>query len=94
MPVKWLNKALIELDGELEYLAQDNPNIARALYAHLRQCVSMLETFPEAGRPGRLLGTRELVLDKYPYIVPYRIKDGVVEILRVFHTSRKPPKRW
>lgn len=32
VPVKWLNKALIELDGELEYLAQDNPNIARVLY--------------------------------------------------------------
>lgn len=41
------------------------------------------------GRPGRVAATREGVLPNFPYIIPYRVKDQWIEILRVFHTSRK-----
>jgi toxin ParE1/3/4 len=34
-----------------------------------------------------------LVITHYPYIVPYRIKSGCIEILRVFHTARAWPKQ-
>ncbi|MDY6850779.1 MAG: type II toxin-antitoxin system RelE/ParE family toxin, partial [Thermodesulfobacteriota bacterium] len=43
--------------------------------------------FPAGGRPGRIPQTRELVVA--PYILPYRIKDDVVEILDVFHSAQK-----
>jgi toxin ParE1/3/4 len=26
--------------------------------------------------------------------VPYRVRGDAVQILRVFHTSRRPPQRW
>jgi plasmid stabilization system protein ParE len=39
-------------------------------------------------------GTRELIVAKTRYIVPYRVRDETVEILRVFHTSRRLPDRW
>ena len=55
------------------------------MYAHIRERVTSLERYPDAGRPGRIFGTRELVLDHYQYIVPYSVKDGVVEILGFFH---------
>lgn len=54
-----------------------------------RSCVTCA-----VGRPGRVFGTRELVIERYPYIVPYRIQGNAVQLLRVFHTSRKPPKTW
>ena len=41
------------------------------------------------GRPGRVLGTRELVIGGLPYIIPYRVRDNYVDILRVLHTSRR-----
>jgi plasmid stabilization system protein ParE len=41
-----------------------------------------------------VVGTRELLVPKTRYLIPYRIRADQVEILRVFHTSRKPPKRW
>jgi len=44
------------------------------------------------GRPGRVPGTRELVLPNFPYIIPYRVREQRVEILRVFHTARKWPQ--
>ncbi|OLP07297.1 plasmid stabilization system protein, RelE/ParE family [Rhodoferax antarcticus ANT.BR] len=38
--------------------------------------------------------TRELVVLKTRYLVPYRVRGDTVTILRVFHTSRRLPKRW
>lgn len=48
---------------------------------------------PDLGRPGRLPGTRELVVVKTCHIVPYRFRDAA-EVLRVFHPSRRLPARW
>ena len=94
MHIKWLRHAILDLDSEVTYIAQENPEIAVQMYAYIRDRVASLEKFPEAGKPGRIFGTRELVLDRYPYLVPYRVKNNTVEILRIFHTRREPPKKW
>ena len=41
----------------------------------------MLKTQPGLGKPGRVAGTRELVISGLPYIVPYLEKDGMIVIL-------------
>src|ERR1700683_5532613 len=46
-----------------------------------------------SGHPGRGPGTRELVIPKTPYIVPYRIRGTTIEIARVYHSSRRWPER-
>jgi len=46
---------------------------------------------PALGRPGRVPGTRELIVPKARYIVPYRARGETVEILRPFHASRRLP---
>ena len=94
MQIKWLRTALRDLDLEMAYLAERDQKAAERLYALIRERVSQLSLFPEIGRPGRVFGTRELVLERSPYIIPYRVKNGKVEILRVFHTSRKQPEHW
>ena len=48
---------------------------------------------PGLGRPGRVSGTRELIIPSLPYILPYLEKDGIVYILRVMHTSIKWPQK-
>jgi plasmid stabilization system protein ParE len=40
-----------------------------------------------------VLGTRELVIEGLPYIIPYRVRDNHVEILRVLHTARRWPEK-
>lgn len=94
MRVKWLRIALANLDAEAEYISRDNPTAAARTVAKIQQAVEHLQRFPALGRPGRVMGTRELVVPETPYIVPYRVRDKVVEVLRVFHASRRWPRHF
>ncbi len=96
MQIKWLRKALKNLDDEAEYIAQEDPQGARLVVHRVVQAVSLLSDNPALGHPGRVPGTHELVIPRTRYIIPYRVRPRLqrIEILRVFHTSRKPPERW
>jgi len=94
MKIKWLKTALKNLDQEAEYIAEDNPVAAAKIVKQIIHTVGLLSSNPSMGRTGRIHGTRELVIDHISYIIPYRIRGNNVEILRVFHTSRRPPAKW
>ena len=94
MRVRWLRNALANLDAEAEYISQDAPSAAARMVAAVHRSVQNLARFPALGRPGRVVGTRELVVPGTPYVVPYRVRDNAVEVLRVFHGARKWPKRF
>lgn len=94
MQIVWLRRVLINLDEIAEYIAQENPPAAKQVVSLIFEQVNMLSTQPSLGRAGRVIGTRELVVSHTHYLVPYRIKNNRVEILRVFHTSQKPPQTW
>ena len=94
MQVRWLRKALRNLDDEATYIATDDAAAARLVVKRVLDTVSVLAEQPGLGRPGRVPGTRELIVAKTRYIVPYRVRGETVEILRVFHTSRRLPDRW
>ncbi|MDP2431008.1 MAG: type II toxin-antitoxin system RelE/ParE family toxin [Pseudomonadota bacterium] len=94
MRVDWLPQARRNLIQEADYLAGKNPAAAHDMLQTIRSAVRLLAQQPGAGRPGRVPGTRELVIQHYPYLIPYRVRGDVLEVLRVFHTSRKPPEKW
>ncbi len=92
MQIKWLNRAVQDLIKIREYIADNNPHAARQAAAHIRNSVDSLRQNPRMGRPGRVEGTRELIVADFPYIIPYRVKNNVIEILRVLHAVREWPK--
>ena len=94
MQVVWLKSALNNLDEIAEYISQESSQAAQQVVDLIVEQVNQLTAQPALGRPGRVVGTRELVVSNSHYLVPYRIKNNQVEILRVFHTSRRPPKNW
>ena len=49
-------------------------------------------TFPEIGRPGRIDGTAELIIQRTPYIASYRIAGKTIRILRVLHGAQIWPQ--
>lgn len=92
MKVRWLRTALANLESEAAYIGADSPAAAARVVERILASVSHLADHPALGRPGRVVGTRELVVKGTPYIVPYRVREETVEILRVFHTARKWPE--
>ena len=94
MRLRWLRQALRNLDEEAAYIATDDPAAAQLVVERVLRAVAMLADQPALGRPGRVPGTRELVVPRTRYLVPYRVRGSAVEILRVFHTSRRLPQCW
>lgn len=72
-----------------QYICNDNYDKAEEIVKYILEIVEVLKNNPSESRWGRMLRTRELVISKYPYILPYWVRENKVYILRVLHTSRK-----
>ena len=94
MKIRWLRTALRNLDEQAGYIAKDNPEAAVRVVARVRDAIQRLVRHPSLGRPGRVPGTRELVVSGTPYVIPYRVRGGQVEILRVLHGARRWPEEF
>ena len=57
------------------------------------QTTRLLSDHPAIGKPGRVPGTREMVVSGTSYILPYRVAANEVQILRVLHGARKWPEK-
>jgi len=93
MKVVWFRRAVWDLESAKNYITQDNPVAAQQVVIRIKDTVSLLSEQPGIGRPGRVPNTKELVVGQTPYILPYRVRDKRIEILRVLHAARRWPKR-
>ena len=94
MQVEWLRAALRNLDDEAAYIAEENPKAAHEFVQAILSGLEQVAAFPAMGKEGRVPGTREWVVSRWPYIVPYRIREGRLQVMRIFHTRRQRPKSW
>jgi toxin ParE1/3/4 len=94
MKIKWVRLALNDLDEAGEFIARDNPKAASRVLKRIWDAVQMLADQPHAGRAGRIPGTRELVIAGTPFIIPYRVAENTIQILRVLHGKQKWPRRF
>ena len=91
-PIKWSAQAITDLKSLQRYIANDDPTAARQVAEHiLKMITTVLRPNPEIGRAGRVPGTREYVVPKSEYIVPYHFKRDQIEIIRVYHGARRWP---
>jgi addiction module RelE/StbE family toxin len=94
MRIVFSPQARADLRDIFLYIADDNPAAARAVLKRIRGRISDLQDGPHLGRPGRVPGTRELVIPGTPYLIPYQVSGGELQILRVYHGSRQWPERF
>jgi toxin ParE1/3/4 len=91
LSLSWSPSALDDLDAAAVFISQDNPRAAATMAGHVLESVEYLATYPNLGRSGRVRGTRELVVSGTPFVVVYRVRLDVVQILRVLHHAHKWP---
>ena len=95
MKIIWSPEAIDDLISLRAYIAEDNPAAAQRVALNIiRDIEELLVNNPQMGRPGRVSGTRELVVPRTPYIIPYRVERGTLQIIRVYHGARRWPDRF
>jgi toxin ParE1/3/4 len=87
----WLTNARNDLKALRRYIACENPRIAAQIAKQVIDIVQHLADHPEMGHPGRIHNTRELIVSGTSYIIPYRVINNTVEVLRVLHAAMKWP---
>ncbi len=91
MRVTWSPRARRAREAAIDYIARDKPAAALGQLETIQRQVGILADHPEIGRPGRVEGTRELVISRTPFILVYRIDDAAVRILHFLHGARQWP---
>lgn len=90
MTLIWSPESIHDLLALRAHIAEHDPAAAKRIALHILYCVEgLLADLLKLRAPGRVPGTRELVIPKTPYIVPYRMRGARIEILRVFHSARR-----
>lgn len=90
MRLAWTRPAQSDRVEIRAFIAADNPRAALALDELISEKAARLADHPELGRPGRVEGTRELVVHRN-YILVYDIAGDLVRILRILHAARQWP---
>jgi toxin ParE1/3/4 len=92
MKIVWSPEAIGDLISLRAYIAENYSAAALRTAQRIVQSIEdgLVEN-PSMGRPGRVPGTRELVITRTPYVVPYRVRGDAIEILRVYHGARPWP---
>ena len=62
MQVQWTNKAKSRLEEIEAYIGQESPAAAKVIHAIIKKTATQLSKCPDSGKPGRLMGTRELLV--------------------------------
>jgi len=95
LSVIWTTRARRHRREIIRYFITEagTPRTAFRIEGEIVAHVGNLAQFPQTGRLGRILGTRELVITSTPYIAAYRIVGEDVVVLAVFHHAQRWPKR-
>jgi len=90
MRIRWTPAAAADLKHIHDYLREHEPHLARPTVIEIRNAVRSLKDFPNRGRKGREPGSRELLHQRLPHIVAYRVKEDqdAVEILHIWNPAQ------
>ena len=91
MKLFWTRLAISDLNSTYDFIAQENLSAAIRVIDRIQKAAAVLSQNPDIGRPGRVDGTRELIISGTPFIMPYQIKGKRVEVLAVIHGARRWP---
>lgn len=92
MKVVWSPFAIADLVAIRSYIAEHNPTAAEGVARCILHAISYLAEHPQLGVQTHRTDVRKLIVKNSPYIIPYRIVEGEIEILEIFDGRQKEPR--
>lgn len=93
--IEWTEQATEQLDAAHDYICFTNSDaVAVRIRSRIVSSVLQLDTFPISGRPGRVPGTRELVISNTPFIAVYAVEKSKIVILAIYHGAQTWPEMF
>ena len=89
--VRWAVPAANQLHEIFDYIAEGNPAAVGRVVRRIRNAILQTARMPNAGRMGRVAGTREIVVPETSYLVAYRILEDMIHVLAILHGAREWP---
>ena len=89
MKVSWQRRAVADVVSAVTFVQLENPAAAAALRDRFDDSGRQIGRFPNMGRPGRMPGTREMVVSGTPHILVYRVEGETIQLIRVMHGARR-----
>ena len=83
--------ALADFDDIYDYIARDNPRAAAKILRSLDESIQLLADQPKLGKVFRHRRLRLRLLTHGDYLVFYRERPGMIEVVRVIHGRRNIP---
>ncbi len=93
MQIRWTVEAVQDIESLRSYIEKDKPTAAKQVVRKIFSAVKTIAIHPNIGRPGRTPNTREFIVTGTPFIVPYRVQKGALELLRVLHGAMEWPEK-
>jgi toxin ParE1/3/4 len=91
--IEWTAQATRQLNQAYDHIAFSNSEeVAARITLQIVTSVQQLAAFPMSGRPGRVRGTRELVIPVTPFIAAYTIGKTRIVILALYHGAQRWPE--
>tara|TARA_R110002124_G_scaffold58236_2_gene162365 strand:- start:1540 stop:1821 length:282 start_codon:yes stop_codon:yes gene_type:complete len=90
LPTVWSETAITDVEQIVSYIAARNPDAARRIRNLIVDTARTLGDHPYAYRPGRVSGTREVIVHPN-YVLIYRVEVDAITITNVFHSAQQYP---
>ncbi len=90
MKLIWARRAQHDL-LDLQEFAKQKPSLGNRIADSLTSACEQITSFPMSGRPGRVEGTREVVLTGTPFLLAYKVESDSVAIAAIIHGARLWP---
>jgi len=86
--IRWTRAAAADMENISDYLRERHPHYRELTMRKLYSTIGDLKWWPWRGRPGREEGTREILFRPMPYVAVYRVKEQIIEIVRIYHAAQ------
>jgi toxin ParE1/3/4 len=84
MKIVWSRRGIRHLVAIRCFIAREDARAAGRIASRILDGVELAASQPHIGWTGRVAGTRELVIADTPYVIPYRVRGDLFEIIAIF----------